>query len=549
MTGCRMQARDAKTWGQRSGRITRGTGCAVAAIVLLVLLGLFGFALYRSAGRWDRRVEAKLEEFRAAGQPVTWAEVLAARRQIPDDENSALILLEAFDQIQEPGGHVAWFLGDFRAGPSDGALHSEQTRTIVRTHLSANADALKLIHEAARFPLGAYPLPPVANPMLLPMDHLSGVRAAARLCTLQAVFYAEEGNGDGAVRSLTAGAAVSSSLGDCVTLIDVLVRMAVDSVWLDGIERALQCGEMPVGSVQTLRQLILREDGQLSLKLAFCGERSHGHYYFSGAPGDTTGLATMSRLQDMVPTWLERDSLFYYDTLGEAVRICELPLRERWVQAKEYGVQVDRELEEASRWHPMSSMTMPALAGAIEVEVTAHVRLRAARTALAVEEWRLKHGGWPDSLEELVPELLDAVPQDPFSDGAIRYEKTVGGVVVYSVGEDGKDHGGLSQDEVLEQREPQEDEPEDWDLPFRLLNPELRGARTRTFREEVMESGLGMEGIEVVGFTEEKLLELGFTQEDLEELKRLDMEAIEEAGFTREDRLELGFTQEELEGR
>jgi hypothetical protein len=71
----------------------------------------------------------------------------------------------------------------------------------------------------------------------------------------------------------------------------------------------------------------------------------------------------------------------------------------------------------------------------------------------ALEEYRLREGDYPASLQDLVPDDLHAVPVDPFAPGrrALRY----GGSgrhqerrVLYSVGPDGKDHRGVPRDPV-----------------------------------------------------------------------------------------------------
>ena len=54
----------------------------------------------------------------------------------------------------------------------------------------------------------------------------------------------------------------------------------------------------------------------------------------------------------------------------------------------------------------------------------------------------LAAGKLPDTLAELIPTYLDAVPEDPFDCKELRYKKLETGFVVYSVGEDGNDDGG-----------------------------------------------------------------------------------------------------------
>lgn len=69
--------------------------------------------------------------------------------------------------------------------------------------------------------------------------------------------------------------------------------------------------------------------------------------------------------------------------------------------------------------------------------------IRTLDAALAVERYRLAHGGRPPgALADLVPSFLPAIPVDPYSGTPIKYSVTAGRYVVYSVGPDEKDNGG-----------------------------------------------------------------------------------------------------------
>jgi hypothetical protein len=69
---------------------------------------------------------------------------------------------------------------------------------------------------------------------------------------------------------------------------------------------------------------------------------------------------------------------------------------------------------------------------------------RLAVTALALERFRLRHGSYPNSLEELAPEFLPAVPAD-FMDGKPLRYRPLRNVefVLYSAGLDCMDDGGV----------------------------------------------------------------------------------------------------------
>lgn len=66
-------------------------------------------------------------------------------------------------------------------------------------------------------------------------------------------------------------------------------------------------------------------------------------------------------------------------------------------------------------------------------------------TELAIEAYRFEKGYYPDSLDELVPHFLNAVPNDPYAPEASRliYRLKEQSYVLYSVGTNGHDDGGV----------------------------------------------------------------------------------------------------------
>jgi hypothetical protein len=79
----------------------------------------------------------------------------------------------------------------------------------------------------------------------------------------------------------------------------------------------------------------------------------------------------------------------------------------------------------------------------LEDRFCAHqARLRCLIAALAAERYRRAHGRWPESLDRLTPEWLADVPPDPFTGRPLRSARLADGLVIYSLGYDGKDDGG-----------------------------------------------------------------------------------------------------------
>jgi len=94
--------------------------------------------------------------------------------------------------------------------------------------------------------------------------------------------------------------------------------------------------------------------------------------------------------------------------------------------------------------------------------------MRLLRLELALQAWHVTHDGWPESLDELIPEFVAAIPADPFDpqEAALRYRLTEEGYVLYSVGTDGEDDGGIPMFEEIDRNYWHQ---EDGDLRLDLL--------------------------------------------------------------------------------
>lgn len=86
---------------------------------------------------------------------------------------------------------------------------------------------------------------------------------------------------------------------------------------------------------------------------------------------------------------------------------------------------------------------LPALDLAIEKAVRAQVEARCAMVACALERYRLRKGGYPESLASLVPEFLSERVRDPMDGEPMRYARMPGGLFrLWSVGKNGVDDDG-----------------------------------------------------------------------------------------------------------
>lgn len=106
-------------------------------------------------------------------------------------------------------------------------------------------------------------------------------------------------------------------------------------------------------------------------------------------------------------------------------------------------------------------MLVSPLEGVLALKCQENVRTTATRLLIAMKAYKMEQGRLPETLDELVPEYIDAVPVDDFDGKPMRYnpEKKV----VYSVGEDLEDDGGTTKAEWFEMRRKQlEESRKEW---------------------------------------------------------------------------------------
>jgi hypothetical protein len=136
--------------------------------------------------------------------------------------------------------------------------------------------------------------------------------------------------------------------------------------------------------------------------------------------------------------FLERDLCFYLAAMETNITLVRLPPPRPTAAANNFA-----NAKEFTRRHyyTLSSMFLPSLSRAIlhQTESLAVIRLSAA--ALAVERFRLARKRLPETLRELVPQFLSAVPIDPFDGQPLRYHPTAKRYLIYSVGAGVRDGG------------------------------------------------------------------------------------------------------------
>lgn len=163
-----------------------------------------------------------------------------------------------------------------------------------------------------------------------------------------------------------------------------------------------------------------------------------------GQPGH--GVPPLYAISSIVIADRKELHTLYHATLDRAQAELEIP---PW--------QVDRSVPRAeSQLDSLSSGTLnelryeaislllPALGKSYQVATNGVMERDATLTAIAIELYRRRSGELPPNLEALVPSLLPSLPLDNADGQPLRYRKQQGGYMLYSLGSDKLDAGGVS---------------------------------------------------------------------------------------------------------
>jgi hypothetical protein len=214
------------------------------ALVLLLAGGIFHAALRH---HWHREFRQRVEAIRALGYPVTLAELDAWYQWPPGTENAAFRILEAAGHYHEPAdtndGWDLWFLvrdpPSARTSPLD-----DRRRALLEEHIAANAEPLKLLHEAATIKESRYPIDLKQDRDRGSPHHQDAVQACA-LLSVEAIHHVEHSNPADGVQSIVAALRVADSLASEPVLLTQANRVLCQAL---AIERyRLSHGRLPAG--------------------------------------------------------------------------------------------------------------------------------------------------------------------------------------------------------------------------------------------------------------------------------------------------------------
>jgi hypothetical protein len=290
---------------------------------------------------------------------------------------------------------------------------------------------------------------------------------AAVLLGLDAREEIAQGRIASAMADANAAFVMARNIGQRSTLIQGLTGAGADGVACNALEAALPA----VRSKAELAPLRLDDLPPLSSAIQ---QSLRGEEWFDlDRAVNATSPAGIKASQGQTPRLMSADAY-----PSAFVRVFEMnadPLVRfmrsiQDVSAQPYYKAQDKlsDLNEIGHTMGIANLLVPAMMNSLTAATRAETTESCARVGVAMTRYRLDHGTLPTTLDQLVPAYLDAVPIDPYDGNPLRLNTVDGASVIYSIGPDGMDNGGVPINERTGQG----------DIIF-TLKPAIAGAATK----------------------------------------------------------------------
>ena len=406
--------------------------CSVIAGLIAAWL-VYDFWTRRSTEQRYRDAVAEADRL----DPNWRAGLLAeAPPEIPDDENSALLVISSYEKI--PGGWQP-LKGEWPPLPLKPRqpLAPELLISLKKSREEAKdglADARALVNR----PRGAFPDWRVEVPRGVPLSRRQ-VETVSQLLYVDALVRIDEGDLAGAAGEIKAIVNAGRALGNEPMLAVQAGRVTAVVTAVATLERLLARGELPAAVLVDMQKLFEDEARHPVALVALQGSRAAVEKRFEDVRTGRAGVPALFESPSrsfpaIIYTWRSiRENQTLH--LAHATRMVELAKR----PAPEQGPALDQYADGVSGQNqgliqmiylfPFRENFSRNVGG---WQSQHHAYLNLAVLGLASERFRLDHGRWPKSAEDLVPAYLEAVPYDPYTGASLRWKPLGKRLLIYT---------------------------------------------------------------------------------------------------------------------
>ncbi len=311
--------------------------------------------------------------------------------------------------------------------------------------IEQNTSALKLLHKAADMER-CYFETDYFNPSY-DIPSLLDARNAANLIALSARCHAANKNPDAAMADISAIRALAKHIGTTPNLISAMISLSISGIGDQTFENILgsmhpNYDKMTIDSYPHIidvnsvlwRAFKMEEAIALNLMSACFNEENFSNVFF-----DTTGLTFFDLFSVYIRIFMVPPDIDYYcSTIHELQQTARKPY---------YKTRSIIAAMNPNKYHGLfSGIMMPSLKNCKDASDRTLVLQQISCTALGAVHYYKENRQFPKTLNELVPEYISSVPQDPFNGKPIKLKSVNDGLVLYSVGSNGKDDGGIENE-------------------------------------------------------------------------------------------------------
>lgn len=412
-------------------------GALLPALLLWVLWVVANREWTKSRGERELAdVRARLD---STDTEWSWDKHAAARQRPPAGKNGADLIPQVKKLVRpEWGKELAKDEWKPLLEVEPNVRYSPRVTEQARRELADSADAVRLARTLKGYPFGHREIVLKPNVLDTLLEDTQNTRVVVDLLRWEAALAAEEGDRTRATDALLALLSAARSIGDEPFLISQLVRMAGRAIMVNAVERFLAQTPDPMGLAE-LQAALAAEAEEPLLLYGTRGERASVDRLFENMHSGIvthTDLAKQGGSRDL----RDRFASWYFRPLLPTDHAFALEWLTKYVEAARRPVHEQPLLIAAIPDPPkdpkylLSSLLLPAVDRVAHAHWRSTAIGRCAVVGVACERFRLKHGRWPEALDELVPAFLPAVPLDPYDGQPLRYAKWPDGVAVYSVG-------------------------------------------------------------------------------------------------------------------
>jgi hypothetical protein len=332
--------------------------------------------------------------------------------------------------------------------------------------LSKYDSIIEELREAAKLPYSRFPLNyNTDEPFAILLPQLSKMKVITQFLNLRTIAELEADQPENALADLKLAFRCNDAIHNETFLISQLVRIAIQSILMQAVWEGLAEQKWSDAQIAELENELGKQDYLADFHHSMRGERTGSiatidylrrNRNFQSLMGDIeygsekrNSVSPMEML-NAIGFYLIPDGWFYQTELTFA------QMHERWIfpavdlQKRLVSPRINARLtDESSKVFESKSanflirLLFPSLSMASKKFALIQAQVDLAHVACALERYRLAHGEYPGSLDQLAPQFITQVPHDLINGEPLQYRREAGGLfTLYSVGWNEKDDGG-----------------------------------------------------------------------------------------------------------